>query len=369
MITVFPTKRSDFTMRLPNGYGSIRKLSGKRRRPFQVLVTTGWDYKDGKAKQIQKPIGYFETRPEAMIALAEYNKSPYDIDAKTTTFDDIYIKAIKPNVDQMKFNSAKSWKAAYGHTKPLHNMRMVDIKKAHLQAIIDSKADGSKGVQNNIKKLFRAVFKYALENDIITKDYSQFIDITAKDENKKVKIPFTKEEIALLWENIDYTDTKKYTKVQTVDSMIILIYTGLRINEMLALKVEDINLEERIITVNGTKTDAAERITPIHKDIIPLIEKRIAQGNEYLITHDGKPITDAAYRLSIFSRICDHFGMVHKPHDCRKTFVTFAKKCKLDDLRIKKMVGHASHDITEDVYTHVFKEDLVKDIDKLNFSE
>jgi integrase len=41
----------------------------------------------------------------------------------------------------------------------------------------------------------------------------------------------------------------------------------------------------------------------------------------------------------------------HKPHDPRKTFVTLAKKAEVNDFAIKRIVGHAIEDITENVYT------------------
>ena len=49
-------------MRNPNGYGSIIKLSGKRRKPFAVRVTIGWN---NNGKQIYKYIGYYKTKQEA----------------------------------------------------------------------------------------------------------------------------------------------------------------------------------------------------------------------------------------------------------------------------------------------------------------
>lgn len=354
-------------MRNPNGYGSIRKLSGNRRKPFQVLVTTGWKYEDGKARQIQQPLGYFKTRPEAMIALAEYNKSPYDIDAQTLTFSDIYQRLL-PDIDAMKKNTARSWRAAYTHAAPLYDMCIVDIKKAHMQDILDELSDGSRSVQNNVKKLFRAVFKWSLENDIIAKDYSQFLKITAaKSENNKT--PFSREEIDTLWKNIDYTDNKKYTSTRSVDTIILLIYTGMRISELLEMKSADVDLGNRILHVNGTKTEAARRITPIHKDIIPLLERRISLPSEFLVPDpNGNHMGDNNYRASIFRPVCSMLLKVnHTPHECRHTFITFAKRCKLDDLLLKKMVGHASQDITEDIYTHVLIEDLVSEIDRLDF--
>ena len=50
-------------MRLPNGYGSIYKIGGKRRKPFAVRITTGWE---DNGKQIIKYLGTFRTRAEAL---------------------------------------------------------------------------------------------------------------------------------------------------------------------------------------------------------------------------------------------------------------------------------------------------------------
>ena len=52
-------------MRKPNGYGSIKKLSGNRRRPYVFLISA-----EGK----QKPLAYFATQTEAEIYAADYNK-------------------------------------------------------------------------------------------------------------------------------------------------------------------------------------------------------------------------------------------------------------------------------------------------------
>lgn len=76
-------------MKNPNGYGSVFKLSGKRRKPFGVRITARWDE---DVKQLYKYIGYYTTRPEAMIALADYNKNPYDLDAGKVTFQEVFEK-------------------------------------------------------------------------------------------------------------------------------------------------------------------------------------------------------------------------------------------------------------------------------------
>ena len=55
-------------MKLPNGYGSAVKLSGKRRKPYQVRKTVGWHYDEEKDTQVQDMItvGYTATRAEGL---------------------------------------------------------------------------------------------------------------------------------------------------------------------------------------------------------------------------------------------------------------------------------------------------------------
>ena len=81
-------------MRLPNGYGSVKKLSGKRRRPWIVEKTICWEtnFKTGKIKQKKQIIGYFATKKDALEALAAFNTNPYDLTNDTITLEDCYNK-------------------------------------------------------------------------------------------------------------------------------------------------------------------------------------------------------------------------------------------------------------------------------------
>jgi hypothetical protein len=69
-------------MKLPNGYGSVTKLSGKRRKPYIVQKTIKWviDSDTGKLRQEKATIGYARTRAEGLKMLAEYNADPYDVE-------------------------------------------------------------------------------------------------------------------------------------------------------------------------------------------------------------------------------------------------------------------------------------------------
>lgn len=69
-------------MRNPNGYGSVYKLSGRRRKPYAARITLGFKPENGHP--IYKFIGYYKTRAEAERALAEYQ----GIEESDTNTDD-----------------------------------------------------------------------------------------------------------------------------------------------------------------------------------------------------------------------------------------------------------------------------------------
>ena len=80
-------------MKLPNGFGSVYKLSGKKRRnPYVAKKTKGWeiDPDTGKVKQLYITVGYYPTRKDALNALAEFNNNPYDVNVAKVTFADVY---------------------------------------------------------------------------------------------------------------------------------------------------------------------------------------------------------------------------------------------------------------------------------------
>ena len=58
-------------MKLPNGFGTVYKLSGNRRNPYVAKKTKGWeiDPKTGKSKQLYTVVGYYPTRKEALMQI------------------------------------------------------------------------------------------------------------------------------------------------------------------------------------------------------------------------------------------------------------------------------------------------------------
>lgn len=274
-------------MRHPNGYGTIRKLSGKRKRPYGVYITTGFEmaatvpeigflkdiltddlyqqvteqyeaYKEAqpkKARQVQKCIGYYETRPDAMIALAEYNKNPFDIDKKNITFEQVYDLLYEKTIKDMRIAAKTVYTTAFKKCESVKKMRMREIKLVHLQDIVDRYSAKSRSTQGNIIVLFHAIYTLCMENDICEGEY---------------------------------------------------VFCG----------------------------------------------------------NNGKKLTYAQYRSAFYGLFMKHFKIDRTPHECRHTFATIAAASGMNKLLLKKIIGHTSSDITDDVYTHAYIEDLIAEIDK-----
>lgn len=360
-------------MKNPNGFGGITKLKGNRRKPYMVRVTAGWTLTDsGKQKQIYKILGYFEKKTDALIALLEYNKNPYDLSNKDITFSEIYNKWSPRHFE--KYPGSKGGLiSAYKKCEPLYKIKMTDIKKDHMQVILDNYSHQSEQSQTKLKTIFLNTFKYALENDIVTKDYSQFLTINTKSKTKTTKEKyFTNNDLKLIFNNLDYIvdypiSKKSYKQLNLTDTVIILLYTGLRITELLELEIKDINLSERYINVHGSKTDNAERIVPIHKDIIPIIHKLIKNNTKYLFEIEpNTPIKNGVqYRKYFFEPYMLHLGLSHTPHALRHTFISIMDRNGItaNSVTLKRIVGHSNSSVTE-MYTHKDITELIQAIDK-----
>lgn len=318
-------------MRLPSGYGSVVKLSGKRRKPFQVRLTKGFT---DEGKQIYIYLGYFVSKTEALEALAEYNSSPYDITRETITFSEVYKKWSKEHFKRVSNSSIERYGNAYRkYCKSLYKMRFKDIRLTHLQGVIDD-CGMAHPTRASIKTLFNVLFKYAMKNDIVEKDYAQYVDI-GKREGKINRKPFTQEEIDKLFKHVNDIDY--------IDTVLIMIYTGLRIGELLDLKIENVHLDERYM-IGGLKTEAGkDRVIPINKKIENFIRKYYEENKnkKYLITNSfGRQMQYSNYRREKWDNIMEkmQFDNVHRPHDCRHTFASLMDTAGANKLCIKRII-------------------------------
>ena len=354
-------------MRNPNGYGSVYKLSGNRRRPWVARITAGWTDADwesnaGKSKQVYKIIGYFKTRKEAQIALAEYNKNPYDIDLQKLTFKEVFERWSKEHFPKISKSKISSYNTVFNQSEAIHNMPFSKIKTIHLQHLINEKSHLKASTLGHHKSTYHQLFKYAIKNEFVSRNHAEYIDLP-KDKDKDVESKrgnktFSREEIKALFAYHE-------AGVPYVDVVLILIFTGFRIMELMQIKKSDVHLSQRYI-VGGFKSEAGtDRVVPINHKILPLIEKRMQDESEYLIpTPKGCMWKYQNFRPNIWVPMMKELGMNHTAHDTRHTFVSLMTKAGVNKVVIQRIAGHSNKDIT-DHYTHLEIQQLVEAIDAI----
>ena len=349
-------------MKLPNGYGSIHKLSGNRRKPWRVRKTDGWEIVNGELKQKYINVGCYETRPEALAALAEYNKDPYDLGLSTITIAEVYERWSERKFEEISASNAKGYEAAFKLMGNAQRMKFIDLKIDHLQNIIDGSGKNSPTLKK-FKILMKALFEYAVIHGIIPKDRNivEYLDVSkAGNPNAYNREPFSKKEIERLWEVVD---SNEYISV-----VLILIYSGLRIGEMLNLKKSEVNLTERYFDIVKSKTESGVRLAPISHKILPFVEYWMNKNDcEYLIsTPEAEQMIYRNYYDTYWKPLLKNFNMdSHRPHDTRHTCVSLLTSAKVDERFIQKIVGHKGQNVTTQVYTHLEIQELVNEIDKI----
>lgn len=343
-------------MKLPNGYGTVYKLSGNRRKPFIVRKTTGFD-ENGKQKY--STVGYYATREEGLQALADFNNNPYDLLMSKFTFKEMYKKWFDSTFDENSNRSTvKNYNSAYKHCEPLYDMKMSDIRLYHMQQVIDDCPVGYQSA-SRIKILLNKMFIWCVQREYIRKNYAENLTVP-KVEQQGERRAFTKEHIDLLWKFADSN--------QNVPIVLMLIYCGVRINELLNLKKEDVNLKEQWFRVRASKTNAGIRIVPIADKVLPFWKNYMKRSKcTYAVcTTEGEQFTYDNFRKHYWHPLMEQLGMDYIPHETRHTCNSLLIMANTNPTIRKKIMGHKSQmDLGEAVYGHIYIEELVKAVNQI----
>ena len=342
-------------MRLPNGYGSVVKLSGKRRRPYWVRKTIGWDDR-GYPKY--KTIDYTKTRAEGLSILAKYNENPWS-DSKDMTLKELYEKWVNDRGKLLGKSNFSGLKSCYKHIQSFESTKYRSIKAYMMQSTINNCGKGY-STQSIIRNLWHHLDNYAYEIDLIDKKYSDLITSTPVVPSDRH--PFTLDEIGLLWKLY-------YDGAKNMDLPLIFIYTGFRISEMQHIRLENIDFDNWVIT-GGIKTAAGKnRKVPIHSSIKNLVLNRAKNNRScFLFESNGEMYSSWSFRKA-FEDAMELANMNHIPHEARHTFETLLDDAGANRKCIDLMMGHASLGVGNRVYNHKTLEDLRENIELLPTSD
>lgn len=362
----------------PNGHGCVTKLSGNRRKKWYAKVTIGWD-ENGKAiiKILTDKDGnkYFKDRTIPDLILAQYNinKGNIVIQKEDLTFEQIYkefVDANYPTKEEQEYEKEMHTRArgklgisnmnaciaAYNASKKLYKSIYKSLRTSDFENVINS-VEGKYSKIKNLKHLYCKLDDFALKRDYIIKGYAKHIKIDMQ-ENITHRFPYTHLEIAKIW---------KLQGDLMADILLILFYSGLRIEELLSLKTENIDLENNYM-VCGIKTkNSKNRIIPIHSKIKQIILRYYDKDKKYLITINNYKLSYNKYKYR-FNKFMKELHMEHVTHEARHTFETELDRLKINRKIIDTLMGHKSNDIGNDVYNHKTLEELIEAIDQIEYN-
>ena len=341
--------------RNPNNFGTVKKLSGNRARPFAVYKPAVLDKE--KARYTQEIIGYYATREDAIQALADWNKHR---GTKTNyTLKELYEEWNTKAYQKITKSTADCYRSAWNYLAPLHSMKVREIRTGHFQEIIDN-TEKSWSSLHNIKVLSGLLETYAMQYDIIEKNYAEFIELPPKQQAEKEC--FSEEQVRIIEKAAE--NNILWSRV-----IMILICTGWRISELLELTCEDYNLTD-LTLIGGKKTENGKnRIVPVQLSIKPYLDEQYLHNGPRLICKEGRngwePISADYFRNKCFKPTLDYLGIRQSdgseftPHATRHTFASRANKAGMNPLVLKKIIGHSPKaDVTERVYIHIDNDQL-----------
>lgn len=335
-------------MKRANGTGTIVRLSGNRRKPFAVKIPA----RDSRGYVVQNVLGYYPSAREAQAALEDYNvnkntKAAPAPDKLSMTLQAVYDLWSTRKYAKAGAASVVSYKASWKRLSKLAGLTMRNITVDQLQAIIDQdEADGlSKSSINNDRLLMRALYAFAMERDIVAKDYSAFVQIPSVGPKYEKGV-------------FDDLQMKKLEQMAVdgfpwADTVLMLCYTGFRITEFLTLTPFSYNAEGDYLR-GGIKTEAGKnRVVPVHPKIKPFLMRWLSKGGQTIVCQEsGDPLVTHQYRDNYFHHVVAELGVPNAtPHWCRHTFSSRLHAAGVVELEQKRLLGHSNKDVTEH-YTH-----------------
>ena len=335
-----------------NGQGTVYKdKNGK----WIADYTIGWDDVGGVQKRKRRKKRGFATKNEALAYLPNLMQDlpQQDMNVK---FKDLYKKWLDGHTEKVTQSTINCYKSAYKYFSTLYYVEVAKIRTEHMQKCIDECPHG-KRTRENMKALGTSLWRYAMQLDIVDRNYAEYLYI--KKEETAEKIAFSKAQLDTMWANVEAVPNLKY--------VLTLCYTGMRLSEMLGAMTESYDSKDGYF-VTGVKTDAGKnRVITISPKIRPFFVE-YGKGKHLFTELSAKKFRSDIYYpalqavgLDALDEKGDH---IYTPHCCRHTFATLMKNVPAPPTDKQKLIGHAKFEMTAH-YTHTDLESLKKITDNL----
>ena len=357
---------------LPNGYKqqiyTVRDNKGK----FVRISATGKTAKEARDKADRK--------------LEKYNKEKM-LDKNKITFGDLAAKTIETqlNTGEITENTYRRKMDSMLRFESIKDIPMVRLNEDIVEEFLQKEVDAGLSASTISKELviLRATFDAAVKRKVILTSDNFMLYVKkpkSKKEVEKVRALTLEEQKELIQKLVEQNVPYK-------EVMMLILYTGLRPGEALALNVEDIKLKEKKLYVtktlsydqyhkvyieNKTKTKAGTRMVTLTPTAIDLLESVMDGRKSGLLFNDNGnliPTNKVRYYLEktlVYYRILDLNiqGKVDL-HSLRHTYATRCFEAGINASIVQTQLGHRNITTTLDTYTSIFDRPILEGLEKL----
>ena len=202
---------------------------------------------------------------------------------------------------------------------------------------------------------------------------AHLLGLTAEYTADKLKRPKLKEkpvECFTLAEQKQIEQAIKNGKKDKLYGILLCLYSGLRIGELIALQWNDIDFAKGVLTVSKSchdskdglvidepKTATSRRAIPLPRQLLPILKGiKKKSDSPFVISSNGNPVSVRSYQRS-FELLLKKLKIPHKGfHSLRHTFATRALECGMDVKTLSEILGHKNSTVTLNRYAHSLME-------------
>lgn len=290
---------------------------------------------------------------------------------------------IKPSSKQRTYE--QYCKIAKIHILPhLGSYELTELTPFVLQKIVtDLTVNGNKRTGKGLSPNFVKTIISVVQNSLKIAHLVGYLPEYTANKIKRPKIVEKQVDCFTLAEQKEIETAALAAKKDKYTGIVLCLYTGLRIGELLALSWKDIDLEKGILTVSKTcrdgningkhvrisdtpKTENSRRQIPLSKTILKMLKDMKRKSKcEFVIANGDKPVFVRTYQR-MFELLLKKLHISHKGfHSLRHTFATRALECGMDVKSLSEILGHKNATITLNRYAHSLWEHKSEMMNKL----
>lgn len=379
-----------------NGTGSVYKRKDNKKKPYTSSSSiTG----------ARISLGTFETKQEALQALAKYEAKydKIDLEYGLVTVQYIYYRYILKDIEQLSESSKKNYLFAWNRLQPIHKINIVDLKTQQIQDVIDvylsehqqmnmkgellyigsrgEKTTKNTGVPKMVKPLSKGtvkqmvillgkIYKTALANDWAMKDYSEYVSYshnTRGNSTDSNRSRFSDVQLEYLFKSLNSDiGTDNY-----IDYIICMCYLNFRVTEFLSITPNQFHISNDNIPYfqAGMKTEAGtNRIVPVHPKILSIVRNCLSRKGSTVFCDktNGNALSYNKFRYH-FDKNIKALGLSddYTPHSCRRTFSTRLSASGASETDLIALMGHTSIEVDRKHYINQEVKTLYNSLTKM----